>query len=188
MPAPKAVLKLVENFENNPEPYRSGKYNETQVRRDFIDPLFKALGWDMDNSAGYYVTSQLLQIVKPYNKKLAQFLLGILNSSLIAYYFKKKYNRTDKTFPEIRIYELASLPIYKIDFSNSADRTSHDKLVVLVEKMLALHRQLAAAKTPQDANLPQRQIDATDKQIDQLVYQLYGLTDEEIALVEGAQS
>src|SRR5674476_888517 len=33
--------------------YRNGKYNETQVRRDFIDPLFKALGWDMDNSAGY---------------------------------------------------------------------------------------------------------------------------------------
>lgn len=57
---------------------------------------------------------------------------------------------------------------------------------VLVEKMLALHQQLAAAKTPQDATLLQRQIDATDKQIDQLVYALYGLTDEEIALVEGA--
>ena len=50
--------------------------------------------------------------------------------------------------------------------------------------MLALHQQLAAAKTPQDNNLLQRQIDATDKQIDQLVYALYGLTDEEIALVE----
>ena len=52
--------------------------------------------------------------------------------------------------------------------------------------MLALHQQLAAAKTPQGTNLLQRQIDATDKQIDQLVYALYGLTDEEIALVEGA--
>jgi len=49
-----------------------------------------------------------------------------------------------------------------------------------------LFQQLAAAKTPQDTNLLQRQIDATDKQIDQLVYALYGLTDEEIALVEGA--
>ncbi len=52
--------------------------------------------------------------------------------------------------------------------------------------MLTLHQQLAAAKTPQDTNLLQRQIDATDRQIDQLVYALYGLTDEEIALVEGA--
>ena len=53
MPAPQTVLTLIENFERNLDAYRSGKYNETQVRRDFIDPLFKALGWDMDNSAGY---------------------------------------------------------------------------------------------------------------------------------------
>jgi predicted type IV restriction endonuclease len=53
MPAPQTVLTLIENFERNLDAYRNGKYNETQVRRDFIDPLFKALGWDMDNSAGY---------------------------------------------------------------------------------------------------------------------------------------
>src|SRR5450759_637148 len=53
MPAPQIVLTLIENFERNLDAYRNGKYNETQVRRDFIDPLFKALGWDMDNSAGY---------------------------------------------------------------------------------------------------------------------------------------
>jgi len=54
--------------------------------------------------------------------------------------------------------------------------------------MLALHPQLAAAKTPQDNTQLQRQIDATDKQIDQLVYRLYGLTDDEIALVENAEA
>jgi type I restriction-modification system DNA methylase subunit len=53
MPAPQEVIKLIENFERNLDAYRSGKYNETQVRRDFIDPFFKALGWDMDNSTGY---------------------------------------------------------------------------------------------------------------------------------------
>ncbi len=53
MPAPQEVIKLIENFEGNLDAYRGGKYNETQVRRDFIDPLFKARGWDMDNSAGY---------------------------------------------------------------------------------------------------------------------------------------
>jgi predicted type IV restriction endonuclease len=53
MPAPQTVLALIENFERNLDAYRSGKYNETQVRRDSIDPMFKALGWDMDNSAGY---------------------------------------------------------------------------------------------------------------------------------------
>src|SRR5665811_2014410 len=53
MPAPQTILTLIENFERNLDAYRNGQYNETQARRDFIDPFFKALGWDMDNSNGY---------------------------------------------------------------------------------------------------------------------------------------
>ena len=52
--------------------------------------------------------------------------------------------------------------------------------------MFDLHKQLAATKTPTDKTAIQRQIDATDKQIDQLVYELYGLTDDEIRIVEDA--
>ena len=53
MAAPDKVLELVERFDYNLDAYRSGTYNETQVRREFIDPLFKALGWDIDNEQGY---------------------------------------------------------------------------------------------------------------------------------------
>ena len=53
MAAPVSVLKLIENFENNIEAYQGGKYKETPVRSEFIDPFFMALGWDMDNSSGY---------------------------------------------------------------------------------------------------------------------------------------
>ncbi|MGH7773725.1 MAG: hypothetical protein ACREQA_15980 [Candidatus Binatia bacterium] len=42
------------------------------------------------------------------------------------------------------------------------------------------------AKNPNDKTSLQREIDATDRQIDQLVYELYGLTEEEIRIVEGA--
>jgi predicted nucleic acid-binding Zn-ribbon protein len=58
-------------------------------------------------------------------------------------------------------------------------------VVALVEQMLALHKRRAAARTPQEQDALQRQIDATDRQIDQLVYELYGLNDEEIRIVEG---
>ena len=51
--------------------------------------------------------------------------------------------------------------------------------------MLDLHRQHAAEHNPQVKTMLQRQIDATDEQIDRLVYELYGLTDDEIAIVEG---
>ena len=53
MPAPKEIVELVERFESNREAYKSGHYNETQVRREFVDPLFKALGWDIDNEQGF---------------------------------------------------------------------------------------------------------------------------------------
>jgi hypothetical protein len=59
-------------------------------------------------------------------------------------------------------------------------------MVALVEHMLELHRKLAAASIPADKTLLQRQIEATDRQIDALVYELYGLTEEEIRIVEEA--
>ncbi len=46
-------MDLVERFDRNVESYRSGQYNETQLRREFIDPFFKALGWDVDNEKGH---------------------------------------------------------------------------------------------------------------------------------------
>ncbi len=61
----------------------------------------------------------------------------------------------------------------------------HDKMVSLVDQMLSLNKQLVRAKTDQEKTSLQRQIDATDKQIDRLVYELYELTEEEIRLVEG---
>jgi hypothetical protein len=57
-------------------------------------------------------------------------------------------------------------------------------MVKLVEPMLSLHKQLAAAKTPDDKTRIQRQIDTTDQQIDHLVYELYEITEEEIRIVE----
>jgi hypothetical protein len=58
-------------------------------------------------------------------------------------------------------------------------------MVGLVEGMLALQRQVAEAAVPHLKTTLQRQIDATDREIDRLVYELYGLTEEEIGIVEG---
>jgi hypothetical protein len=52
------------------------------------------------------------------------------------------------------------------------------KMVQLVEQMLALNKQLATAKDSQTHNILERRIAATDKKINQLVYQLYDLTPE----------
>jgi hypothetical protein len=53
MPAPEIIRQLIQRFEDNRLSYRSGKYNETQLRHEFLDPFFKALGWDVNNEQGY---------------------------------------------------------------------------------------------------------------------------------------
>ena len=58
-------------------------------------------------------------------------------------------------------------------------------MVSLVAQMLELNKKLQAAKTDHDKKMLQRQIDYTDKEIDKLVYDLYGLTEEDIKIVEG---
>src|SRR5215207_4451859 len=49
MPAPDHIRQLVERFDQHREAYRSGRYNETQLRREFLDPFFESLGWDIFN-------------------------------------------------------------------------------------------------------------------------------------------
>ena len=80
---------------------------------------------------------------------------------------------------------LKELPIRTIDFTDPADIAQHDRMVALVTQMLNLHARLAAEGVPHEKAALQRRIEVTDRQIDALVYELYGLTAAEIAVVEG---
>lgn len=53
MPCPQLIVELVQRFRDNQDAYRSGGYNEAQLRREFIDPFFEALGWDVTNRRGH---------------------------------------------------------------------------------------------------------------------------------------
>ncbi|NJD69049.1 MAG: restriction endonuclease subunit M [Candidatus Methylomirabilota bacterium] len=106
-------------------------------------------------------------------------LLGYLNSQLAWYWITQHCpaNRGDA-------YRLSNQHMNKLPVNPSLLR--HTRLSGLVEQMLGLHKQLAAAKTPDEKTRLHRQIGATDRLIDQLVYDLYGLTEEEVRLVEEA--
>jgi type II restriction/modification system DNA methylase subunit YeeA len=69
----------------------------------------------------------------------------------------------------------------------AADKSRHDKLVLLVDKLLGLMPKLRAATLDAEKAVLQNAVTATDQQIDALVYELYGLTEDEIKLVEGGQ-
>jgi hypothetical protein len=84
------------------------------------------------------------------------------------------------------MFMICNFLISTTDFSDPADVARHDSHGPLVERMLALHKQLPQAGTPHEKTALKRCIEATDGQIEVLVYGLYGLTGEEIGIVQKA--
>ena len=115
-----------------------------------------------------------------------RFILGLFNSKLLNFFYTRFLKSTKKVFSEIQARQVGQLPIPYLDLNNKADRARHDKLVTLVDKMLVLTPKLRAAKDSEKATL-QNAVSKTDHDIDALVYELYGLTPEEVALVEGGR-
>jgi hypothetical protein len=115
-----------------------------------------------------------------------RFVLGLLNSSLLFWHLRMISNRFRGGWITCTKQYVGRLPIRQINLDGRTDASHHTRMLELVGSMLQLHTDLASAKTPREKNALQRQIDATDKQIDQLVYELYGLSDDEIKIVEEA--
>ncbi len=112
-----------------------------------------------------------------------KFLLGVLNSSFISWlYLNSSSIATKDDFRQTTLAELRRIPIPR---RFDGDKL-HDALVAHVERMLKLHEELAAAKSPDAQTRLTREIAATDRAIDQLVYRLYDLTEAEIKIVEQA--
>jgi hypothetical protein len=88
------------------------------------------------------------------------------------------------SFPQVTIFSLSQVPVRIVSFKKPADKARHDKLVVLVDKLLGLMPKLRAATADSEKAVLQNAVTATDQQIDALVYELYNLTPEEIKLVE----
>jgi len=120
-----------------------------------------------------------------YQRQGLLYLLGLLNSNLLRWYFPSVSAPFRGGWLSANRQFLSQLPIRLINFSNRSEKARHAKMVKLVERMMELHKELAKAKSDHDKTLLQRQISSTDRQINVLVYDLYGLTKEEIKLIEG---
>jgi hypothetical protein len=124
-------------------------------------------------------------IFGPTSEASLKYLLGVVNSRLISLWFQKKYDKLQRRiFPQFKVKELAAFPIRPINFSDAADKARHDEVVAKVDAMLEAKKQLAKAQTDKDKTYYENKCAALDRQIDRLVYDLYGLTEDEIQIVE----
>ncbi len=164
--------------------------NLSEFEQEKIVTPYMANKPDMSYDGGgflYHTTKVYSVIFKVDVKENPLFFLGILNSKLLWFFIKANSTTFRGDYLVFATEFLGDFPVVKIDCSNPTDVARHDKMVALVEEMLELHKRLAAAKAPADKKRIQRAIAATDRKIDALVYELYGLTDEERRIVEGAK-
>ena len=113
-----------------------------------------------------------------------QYILGLLNSRLLFWRLRQISNVFRGGWITCTKQYFGELPIHSINFSKSTDGASHDRMVSLVEQMLAGKKQLAEARSDKDKDFYENKCAGLDQQIDALVYELYGLTPEEIKIVE----
>ena len=138
---------------------------------------------------GGFIGRDNLHILLPRDEDYdLRYTLGIMNSKLMDFAYTMMNPEKGEALAQVKKYHIEQLPIRPINFSDKSDKAKHDKMVALVERMLDLHKRLAKTKAPDDKTKLQRQIEATDREIDRLVHALYGLTEEEIKIVEGKAS
>ena len=111
------------------------------------------------------------------------YVLGLINSRLISFWFKNTFVFDDKLFPYARISQLEQIPIPNLNLTNKSEKAKHDQIVLLVDQMLDGKKKLSEAKTERDKEFYSRKCTALDKQIDDAVFDLYGLTEEEREMV-----
>jgi hypothetical protein len=110
-------------------------------------------------------------------------LAAILNSTLGRFIITHTCPHGERGY-QLAPEHIGKFPVCTPDFDNPSDTARHDRIVALVTQISGLHKQLSVAGKDQERRLVQQEIDAMDVKIDALVYELYGLTEEEIQVIE----
>ena len=158
-------------------------YDEFEKIKIFYPDIAPKGYFTLDEAGNYYCANSGYFIVN--NQK---YLLGLLNSRLITFYYSQLAALLRGGYLRFFTQDIAKIPIRTINFSDPVDKARHDRMVTLVSSMLDLNKKLQDARLEQEKTLLSRQIEATDASIDKLVYELYGLTEEEIKIVEGERN
>jgi type I restriction-modification system DNA methylase subunit len=133
----------------------------------------------LDETSNYIGLTNTTVIFGTNDDYSLKYLLALLNSKLLTFRYKSIGKQTGNGVFEYFANGIGKLPIPQ------ADKKTQDKISMLVEKMLELKQKETAEKNQQLKTMITRQIEGVDKAIDTAVYGLYGLTEDEIKVVEG---
>ena len=148
-------------------------YGEFEKPKIIIPAIIKCASYTFDDGGIY--SNDKTSIISTNDL----FLLGVLNSRLADFFMRSICSTKQGGYFEYKPMYIRQIPI-KV----GGDITNHGQIEKLTHQIVTLHKELPEAKTGHEQDLIRRRIDATDRQIDRLVYELYDLTSEEIEVVE----
>ena len=167
----------------------SYKWHEIQDSIDYYEEFDKPKimlpdisvrgNFTLDQSNGLFSANTTYLIISD-----DRYLLGILNSALMTFFYRNSFAAYRGGYLRFFTQYLEKLPIRTIDFSSPSEKAIHEKLIFIVERMLDLHKKKAALPPSAEREKIEREIAVTDEKIDEIVYGLYGITDEERKIVE----
>ncbi len=131
-----------------------------------------------DNSS-YYANNKVFIIPDG-----SLYLLGLLNSSLLRFFIHNNCTDLQGDSYNFSGVFVSRTPIRTIDLNNPSEKAIHDRLVSLVDRMLELHKKKSALPPSAEREKIEREIVITDEKIDEIVYGLYGITEEERKIIE----
>ena len=141
----------------------------------------------LDTNKFYGLHTLVVMNLKSDIKENIRFFLGLFNSTLLNYYYKATFASSKTVFSEIGARQVQELPIRNIDLKNKSDREHHDQIVKQVNILLKLNEELKDEKLQTKIEQAKQHITHSEEKINQLVYELYNLTDKEIKIIEGKQ-
>lgn len=163
------------------------RYNQALKEKIIVAGMVKRLEFCYDNSADILSGKSTLTISnKKDNLYNLKYILALLNSTLYDLIFKSfnKYNAMSGGYMNVGKKSLTQFIYYPINLKNSKEKEINNKLVNLVDNIIAINKKIVAENNPDTKTILQRQISTIDLQIDKLVYELYDLNDDEIKLIK----
>jgi len=144
----------------------------------------KIIGCYDENS---YISRHSTHCILPLKENIdLKFILGILNSKLMNFYYQTLIPEKGKAFAEVKAIHVKKLPIKLINTEIKIEKDLHSEIIKFVDIQLKLYKRLQDAKLNSEKEQIERRIEHTDNKINQLVYELYGITEQtEIDIIEG---
>jgi hypothetical protein len=170
--APASILALVERFSAPREAYLAGQYNETQLRREFLDPLFEVLGWDISNTQGN---------AEAYKDVVHEDAIKVGG-------FTKAPDYSFRIGGQRKFFLEAKKPSVNIKGDPGPAYQLRPELAAVAREVEKVAGRAASGGSAHHREESSQKMKAIDEHVDRIVYELCGLSQQDIDTVEAESS